>query len=159
MTQFFLDYSVKKYQDNGETPDTKNSMINVNQIYPISGKNILLNLGGRFGVDDAEDDSSSRSYFELNTGIVAGLFADYVTKFSAAFNRSDYKEYIGSGDRTDNGFLVNFSIEKPVTKRIKGIVAYIYANNDSNVESKFYDNFDPYEYRKNVIQMSIVATL
>jgi tetratricopeptide (TPR) repeat protein len=150
-------YQDKDYLDD-LTSDAGHVSIEIVQHYKLPGRQIHPRAGFKYGSEDADPEIFSYRYYQFLLGLASylpwgGIWSDV----SLTYRKTDFQLnpfYSATGEREDNNYIFALSITKPLSDIFQLSFYYSHTRNDSNVSSS---GIDPYEFKKNVYGLMIMA--
>ena len=156
-SEITLNYQDKDYLDD-VTSDASHLSIGIVQHYKLPHRNLYPRAGLKYGSDDADQDIYSYKYYQLMLGIASPLpwwktrGDASLTYEQTAFHSNPF--YSVTREREDKKYILALSITKPLSDMFQLAFSYSHTRSDSNVSS---NGIDPYEFKKNVYALMIIA--
>jgi len=156
-TDITVAYQDKDYLDD-ITSDAGQASIGIVQYYKFRDRQIHPRVGFKYGSEDADQDIFSYKYYQFLLGLESSLpWGGIRTDVSLAYEKMDFQSnpfYSATGEREDNNYIFALSITKPLSDIFQLAFYYSHTRNDSNVS---ISGIDPYEFKKNVYGLTIMA--
>jgi tetratricopeptide (TPR) repeat protein len=156
-TEITAAYQNKEYLDN-LTSDAGQVSLGIVQHYKFPDAQIHPRVGFTYGSEDADEEIFSYHYYQFLLGLASALpWGGIWTDVSLTYEKTDFHHnplYAAIGEREDAHYIFVLSIAKPLSDIFQLALYYSHTRNDSNVSSS---GMDPYEFKKNVYGLTIMA--
>jgi len=156
-SEITLNYQDKKYLDD-VTSDAGQISIGIVQHYTMQDRRLYPRAGFKYGSEDADEEIFSYKYYQILMGLGADLpWWGMRGDVSLTYEKSGFQMnplYSTTGEREDNKYILSLSISKPLSDIFQLAFSYSHTRNDSNV---LRSGIDPYEFKKNVYGLTIMA--
>jgi tetratricopeptide (TPR) repeat protein len=156
-SEITLSHQDKNYLDE-ITSDAAQVSIGIVQHYALRSRGLYPRAGFKYGSEDADQEVFSYSYYQLLLGLTSALpWWGMRGDVSLAYEKTGFEMnpfYSAVGEREDQRYILSLSISKPLFDILQLVFSYSHTRNDSNISS---GGIDPYEFKKNVYGLMIMA--
>jgi tetratricopeptide (TPR) repeat protein len=156
-SEITLNYQDKRYLDD-VTSDAGQISIGIVQYYTMRDRRLYPRAGFKYGSEDADEEIFSYKYYQILMGLGADLpWWGMRGDVSLTYEKTGFQMnplYSTTGEREDNKYILSLSVSKPLSDIFQLAFSYSHTRNDSNV---LRSGIDPYEFKKNVYGLTIMA--
>jgi tetratricopeptide (TPR) repeat protein len=156
-SEITLNHQDKNYLDE-VTSDAGQVSIGIVQHYAVPNRGLYPRAGFKYGSENADEEIFSYTYYQLLLGLTSSLpWWGTRGDVSLTYEKTGFEMnpfYSAVGEREDKKYILSLSIAKPLSDIFQLAFSYSHTRNDSNVSSS---GIDPYEFKKNVYGLMIMA--